>query len=44
MAKTYQQLQAQMAALEKQAEAARTRELKKVIQEIKQQVALYGLR
>jgi len=43
MAKTYQQIQAQLAALQKEADVAKKREMQKVVREIKESIVLYGL-
>lgn len=43
MAKTFQQIQVQMAALQKQAEAAKKREVQKVVRDIKAAIAVYEL-
>jgi len=43
MAKTYQQIQVQIAALQKEADVARKREVQKVIRDIKASIAMYGL-
>jgi DNA-binding protein H-NS len=41
--KTYQQIQVQIAALQKEADVARKREVQNVIRDIKASIALYGL-
>lgn len=43
MAKSYQQIQAQIVALQKEADVARKREVQNVIRDIKASIALYGL-
>jgi DNA-binding protein H-NS len=43
MAKSYLQIQAQIAALNKQAESIRKREVQGVIKQIKEAIAVYGL-
>jgi len=43
MSKSYQQIQAQIAALQKEADVARKREVQNVIRDIKASIALYGL-
>jgi len=43
MAKTYQQIQVQIAALQKEADVARKREVQAVIRDIKASIAFYGL-
>lgn len=43
MAKTFQQIQAQIATLQKEADVARQREVQKVIRDIKDSMATYGL-
>lgn len=41
--KTYQQIQAQIAALQKEADVAHKREVQNVVRDIKASIALYGL-
>lgn len=43
MAKSYQQIQAQIAALQREADVARKREVQNVVRDIKASIALYGL-
>lgn len=43
MAKSYEQIQKQIAALQKEAEAMRSKQVQSVIREIKEAIATYGL-